>query len=365
MKIDSKFEEYFRGRLHQVFLYVTDVCQLRCDQCLYKTTLASRELDLPIASEMLAIFREYGATKLTFIGGEPTLYGMKEGNRPLFTLIERAKELGYKYVRLDSNGQFAGKLLANGSFRKLDNLSFSLDGHTAQVNDPLRGEGTFAKCTRRLREAVERGYYATITTCIHPKNLSGVEEMVRFAASMGAKELNMHPLFKMGIARDSFSGDAHIEPDDWMAAYEHIRGKIERRAYPIPVRIPQRFITTEQYNAAPDMYNYCPVKMGERILVHPDGSIRICALCIGSPFRIASYSNERIRFEAENSEIAAERVNRKPCMSQVRDFGKLTPLCISYKPFQLEHVWVTQHFDEKYLGTNGPTYPGVYKNGDL
>ena len=48
-------------------------------------------------------------------------------------------------------------------------------------------------------------------------------------------------------------------------------------------------------------------------------------------------------------------------MSQVKEFDNLTPLCISYKPFQLEHVWVTQQFDEKYLGVDNPTYANHYK----
>lgn len=358
MIVDKHFEEYFNGRLHQVFFYITDVCQLYCEQCLYKTTLANREMDFQVALEMLEIYRSYGATKLTFIGGEPTLYGRKEKNKPLFEIIDKAKDLGYKYIRLDSNGQFKDNLLENISFQKLDNLSFSLDGHTAEINDALRGKGTFDKSLKNLQKAVKLGYYATITACIHPRNLDFIEEMIQLAISFGAKEFNMHPLFKMGIDRDNFSGEAHIEPKDWIDTYEEIRRRIDANSYPIPIRLPKRFIASSEYEANPDMYNYCPVKMGERILVHPDGQIRICALCIGSPYHIASYTRDTISFgaPASSNEISLDRIKRKPCMSQIKDFDGLTPLCISYKPFQLEHVWVTQHFDEKYLGVNNPTY---------
>lgn len=361
MKIDKNFEDYFKGRLHQVFFYITDVCQLHCEQCLYKTTLANREMNKDIAFEMLEIYRSYGATKLTLIGGEPTLFGIKEKNKPLFDLIDKAKSLGYRYIRLDSNGQFKQDLLLSESFKKLDNLSFSLDGHTALINDELRGKGTFDNTIKRIKEAVALGYYATITACIHPRNLYFIEDMIQLAVELGVKEFNMHPLFKMGIDRDDFSGNAHIDPKEWINIYDIIRTNIDDSKYPIPVRLPKRFIATSEYEANPDMYNYCPVKMGERILVHPDGTIRICALCIGSPYHIASYTKDLISFGAVHSEISSERVGKKPCMSQVKEFGDLTALCISYKPFQLEHVWVTQQFDEKYLGIHNPTYENHYK----
>ena len=282
MIIDKNFEDYFKGRLHQVFFYITDVCQLHCEQCLYKTTL-----------------------------------------------------------RLDTNGQFKNDLLHNNSFKKLNNLSFSLDGHTSEINDALRGKGTFDKSIEKIKEAVSLGYYVTITACIHPKNINHIEEMIKLSTSLNIKEFNMHPLFKMGIDRDDFSGNAHIEPEEWLNIYNDIRKNIENNKYSIPVRLPQRFIAKDEYETNPDMYNYCPVKMGERILIHPNGEIRICALCIGSPYHIATYTKDKINFGALNSEISSDRIGRKPCMSQVKEFDNLTPLCISYKPFQLEHVWVT------------------------
>lgn len=318
-------------------------------------------MNLSVALEMLEIFYSYGARKLTFIGGEPTLYGIKQQNKPLFDVINKAKSLGYKYLRLDTNGQFKEDLLHNDSFKTLDNLSFSFDGLTPETNNRIRGKNTFEKSIDRLKQAIDLGYYATITSCIHPENITQIEDMIDFFTEVGVKEFNMHPLFKMGIDRDDFSGDIHINPKQWVETYAYIRQNINQGKYKIPVRLPQRFIETSEYQANPDIYNYCPVKMGERILIHPNGEIRICALCIGSPYTIASYNTNKITFGAINSEISLDRVTRKPCMSQTKDFGDLTPLCISYKPFQLEHVWVTQHFDRKFLGSDDSTYAGHYE----
>jgi MoaA/NifB/PqqE/SkfB family radical SAM enzyme len=347
MQVDAAFKEYFSGRLRQVFLYITDVCGLRCEQCLYKTTLANREMDLQSTLALVRLFREYGAAKLTFIGGEPTLYGYKQKNQPLFEVIEVARGLGYEYIRLDTNGQGNHTILDNLSFRKLDNLSFSLDGHTSEINDTLRGRGTFARCTEMIRKATSLGYYVSITSCVHPGNLDYIDEMIEFVTALGASEFNMHPLFKMGIDRDTFTGNTNIDPHAWVDVYNKIRVKIDEGQYPIPVRLPQRFVRTTEYLLDPEAYDYCPVRMGERVLVHPNGEIRICALCIGSPYHIATYNRDEIRFGAPQSEISSERLKRLPCMSQVANFGDLTPLCISYKPHQNEYVWTTGQVDSR------------------
>jgi MoaA/NifB/PqqE/SkfB family radical SAM enzyme len=350
MYIDPMFRDYFDNRLRQVFLYITDLCGLHCEQCLYKTTLANREMDLDTTLELIKIFRDYGAEKLTFIGGEPTLYGIMQNNEPLYRVIETARDLGYEYIRLDTNGQSKLDILDQPQFKRLNNLSFSLDGHNAEINDEVRGRGTFDKCVRMLQRAVSLGYYVSVTSCVHRGNLHHLEETIEFVTELGVKEFNLHPLFKMGIARDHFSGDTDISPIEWMREHDRLWNNIDRGKYQIPVRVPRRFIKTTDYLANPDSYDYCPVRMGERVLVHPNGEIRICALCIGSPYHIASYTQDRIQLGAQFSEISEERLKRRPCMSQIKDFGDLTPLCISYKPFQNEYVWTTQHVDENMFG---------------
>ena len=93
-KIDPRFAGYFRD-LKQVFLYVTDECNLRCVHCLYKPDLIfhlkEKEIELNTALALISDFREMGATKLTIMGGEPTLYGMSQDWKPLLTLIKEAK----------------------------------------------------------------------------------------------------------------------------------------------------------------------------------------------------------------------------------------------------------------------------------
>ena len=108
-KMDQKFKDFFQDNLKQVFLYLIDDCNLRCVQCLYKLDICfqveKKEIAFEDAVKLISDFRELGAVKLTLMGGEPTLYGKKDGNKQLLELIKKSKELGYEYVRIDTNGQ--------------------------------------------------------------------------------------------------------------------------------------------------------------------------------------------------------------------------------------------------------------------
>lgn len=277
-------------------------------------------------------------------------------------LFDRAST-GYRIINL-SNETLVRLVMAEfdtwferGRNALIRHVIFDLAG-VAFDGNILRGRGTFGRCVASLKAAVELGYYTSITTCVHPGNVDHLEAMIEFAASLGAAELNFHPLFKMGIARDGFSGETDISPQRWVAAYRTLRQGIEAGRYPIHVRAPQRFVATEEYRRHPERYAYCPTRMAERILVHPDGTLRICALCIGTPLKIASYDHEQVRFCGWRSELSAERQKRRPCMSQLRDVQGLTPLCISYKPFQHEYVWRHQGIDQRLFGQPGRDLEG-------
>lgn len=343
---DPEFKAYFK-QLQQVFIYVTDNCNLSCEQCLYKPLLRRREeFRLDVATSLLAEFRKMGADKLSVLGGEPTTY------KHLPEFIRYSKETGYKYVRMDTNGQFDPSLLDSRDIQRLDEITFSLDGDTPGINDPIRGSGTFAKCLGNIKKAVSLGLNVNITCCVHKGNIGCdegdnllVNRMIYFAHRIGVKRINFHPLFRMGVPRDDWAGDTDISPDEWGNVYSAIEHNADSQQYEIPVRIPQRFIKSSDFENNPAYFGYCPVKMGERVLVHPNGQIQICALMIGTPFSIAHYAvkGDAIKIAWEHglsNELSKFDLNEPtPCTNQTRNFGSLVPLCISFKPNQQEYIW--------------------------
>lgn len=355
---DARFSDHFNGSLVQVFLYVTDECNLRCTQCYYKPWLKTghAEMDTAVMFALLSEFRRLGARKLSLLGGEPTLYGQADGNLPLPFIARQAREFGFEYVRLVTNGLFNSDLITKGWFRDFDELTFSLDGDSPQLHDPLRGRGKFTQTLGNLRRAVTAGHSVQVTTCVHRGNVGRtdagqllLDRAIRWAECEGAGVINFHPLFKMDIPRDGWSGPTDIDPSEWMTVYKEIRANIDAGHYRIAVRIPQRFVSKKTFNSNSGYYHYCPVKMRERIEVHPNGQIHSCALNNGTPIALARFGSENglvnIHWvDGEQNEL--ERYpflsgSNHPCAVISRDFSELAPLCISFKPDQDEFAWNT------------------------
>ncbi len=351
-RMDYKFSNYFKN-LQQVFMYITDRCNIGCEQCIYKPSInhyINEEIPINEALSLLKTFKKLGASKVTFLGGEPTLYGHKENNKPLLNLINSTKNMGFEYIRLDTNGQAIYHLLKETDFKKLDELAFSLDGFSPETNDILRGKGTFKNAVYNIKKALNEGYKVTITCCVHKKLLTKneneiylIEEMIRFAENLGVSQINFHDLFKAGVPMDTWTGNFETTPEEWVIMYNEIFAKISNDEFNIDIRLPQCFIKKEEFESNPEYYGYCPVKLGERVMVHPNGTIRICSNLICTGFGTARYENGKILWDnTYNNEINGHELNKNtPCTNRSRHkkYGELVPLCFSFKPNQKEHVW--------------------------
>lgn len=351
-RMDPSFSAHFRS-LHQVFMYITDRCNLECEQCIYKPSIThfiNEEIELSTALDLLSTFREMGAAKVTFLGGEPTIYGHRHGGQPLLDLIAGTKSLGFEYVRLDTNGQKTRQFLDQNDFKKLDEVAFSLDGYSAETNDPLRGKGTFLRAVDAIRHAIAAGYHVTITCCVQKLFLEQdsrgslkLETMIRFAESLGVHQINFHDLFKVGIPMDTWTGNFAPQPHEWLPVYHEISQKMYDGQFKISVRLPQCFVTKTEFARNPEFYGYCPVKMGERVMVHPNGTIRICSNLICTGYGVARYHDGQISWDHSSAnELAGHDLTRNtPCTnrSRHRNYGDLVPVCFSFKPGQEEYVW--------------------------
>lgn len=370
ISVDPKFLDHFGGKLRQVFVYVTDECNLRCSQCYYKPWLKKwspeAEMKFDVLSALLAQFRNLGAIKASFLGGEPTRYGILGGSNPRIpAVIRKARDEGFEYVRIVTNGLFPGSLLAEPDLKLLDEVTFSIDGDTPEIHDALRGRGTFRRTLQNVRNALDQGYTVHVTTCVHRLN-SGrtsdgrlmLDRAIRWAEELGVALINFHPLFKMGIARDSWTEENDVSPALWQELYDEIHSKVAAGAYGIPVRIPQRFVTPQIFESDTAYFGYCPVKMAERLEVHVNGQMHSCALHNGTPITLARFSGDsdtlRIEWAEENNEIDRydfDFSSHHPCVVMKRDFGARVPLCISFKPDQEEPVWRSLSIDAKRRGS--------------
>ncbi len=354
--IDQSFLQYFDRKLKQVFVYITDRCQLRCKQCLYKPNVTfgmqDKKIDPEILISLLNDFNLMGATKLSILGGEPSLYDRQNHHRDLIAVIKAAREIGYEYIRIDTNGQFDEKFLSKEGLQEIDEISFSLDGYNPATHDILRGDGTFVKCIQNIKKSIELGYRTHITTCVHRKLTEkhngeyNLEKMIKFSETLNVRTINFHVLFKHGFPMDTWTDQTDIQVQEWVEIYQKLQTQIENQKYGIDVRIPTHFVSKKEFEKNPEYYGYCAAKLGERIMVHPNGILRICSGLISSPYGVGRFSDAKITWDhSKTNELLDHNYSEHTaCTNQMKGMntGGLMPLCFSFKPKQKEFVWNTK-----------------------
>jgi hypothetical protein len=142
---------------------------------------------------------------------------------------------------------------------------------------------------------------------------------------------------------DTWTGNFAPAPKDWVPVYNEVYHKVRNKEFEISVRLPQCFVTKSEFARNPKFYGYCPVKLGERVMVHPNGTIRICSNLICTGYGVARYDNHRIEWDrSAGNEVAGHDLSRPtPCTNRSRHkkYGELVPVCFSFKPDQDEFVW--------------------------
>ena len=345
MTVDGNFLTHFKN-LKQVFLYLTEDCNLKCVQCLYKPSLVTKKSITPdIAKSLLKACKDLGAFKLTILGGEATLYDTDS----LCSIISFAKEIGYRYIRIDTNGLFHKSLFASELFSKIDEVSFSIDGFDNETNGSLRGQGSFVKALANLRLSIQKNIKAHITSCATKQNCKiagGVKQyllsMIKFAEKENVSTINFHGVFKLGTPMDAWTDDSHLETEEWYFAVKDIRELMFSNSFSISVRLPLHIVTKAEFDSNPTYYGYCPSKLGERILIHPSGLMQICSSLLSSCYGCSYFTNEKIIW----NESATNELNElgmkslTPCSHQKALYnGDYVPVCFSLKPYQKEIVW--------------------------
>jgi len=208
-------------RLHELWIQVNDFCNLTCGHCLVSSG-PQRQQGLPTERITDAIDQAValGAERLFFTGGEPLA-------RPdILELIDRVVEThGRELVILTNGTLFTGERLerlaelaapiegepggsaggapGRGSVR----IQVSLDGPTAEINDPIRGEGTFDRIVAGLDRAVGAGLRPTLTATILRHNIGSLDEVVRLAAAHGVRNVHLLWPHRRGRVLDGAHSD--------------------------------------------------------------------------------------------------------------------------------------------------------------
>ena len=154
MDIETRIEEKFRVDNFNSFpqknllIEVTNVCNNKCVFCANrKMTRAKGQIDFDLAKRVLKECYDLGTREVGFYAtGEPLLY------KELYLLIREAKNLGYTYVYLTTNGLLAKRDIIEPLLKEgLDSIKFSINAINAEDYNFIHGVNCFDIVLENLR----------------------------------------------------------------------------------------------------------------------------------------------------------------------------------------------------------------------
>lgn len=179
------------------------ICNLRCRHCFISCSPENdkfRFLSLETCARFLEEAKALRVKEFYFTGGEPF------ANPQMCDILELALRYGPTTVLTNAT------LLKDSTLKRLEALAresahslelrVSLDGSSAKMNDPIRGEGTFDRALEGIRKLVERGYLpiVTITRTWEGSDDEPLAEFSRLLSAAGYDNprLKVLPLIKLG-----------------------------------------------------------------------------------------------------------------------------------------------------------------------
>jgi radical SAM protein with 4Fe4S-binding SPASM domain len=298
------------GRFRNVYLYITEKCQLRCGHC-YMGERLERAIVMPYEQvcSTLLLWRKMGGSKLTILGGEPSLH-------PDFVdIIRFANQVGYEHVILTTNGlRPAAVKLAELEPADFAYVQVSLDGGSARTHESIRGHGTFGVSLETMGELCRAGFDTRIICTVNRANREDVLDLLPVADDLGVSLVKYH-VFSV-IGRGHGNDELAMEPPEWIDFYEHldeIAGDYKTRIWYQPTYARREHMARFEQEG----YRGCIGRTLDRISIFPDGRCYVCSYLFDTDFQFAEMVDGQIELNKGPNEfdLFTSALSRASCGS--------------------------------------------------
>ncbi len=176
---------------------ISRTCNNRCSFCLDAdvqdgTFIPRREVEREIRRGV-----EQGAVRLILSGGEASIHP------DFLDLVGLGKKLGYGHVQTITNG----RMFAYADFTRraveagLDEVTFSLHGHTPELSDELTGvPGSFVQTVAGIRNVVASGIVVSGDVVVSRRNVHHLRSVLDLFITLGIREFDILMVVPFGRA---------------------------------------------------------------------------------------------------------------------------------------------------------------------
>ena len=317
----ERIERVLYGRFRNVYLYVTEACQLRCEHCYMGERLTSaRKMPMPQIAEWLTTWRRMGGSKVTILGGEPTLH-------PDFgDAVHYANKLGFEDVITTTNAQAP----ALRKLRKLGPEDFayvqvSLDGGNAASHDTIRGQGTFDTALRTTAELTRRGFDTRIICTVNQANKDDALRLLDVADELEVSLVKYHVFSTIGTGH--LNASLAMTPPEWIEFCDILQRVAPH--YDTRVWYQPTYARRDQMGRyAAEGYQGCVGRTLDRISVFPDGRAYVCSYLFDTPLNFAQMTDDQVTLNhgANEFDLFTSALARSACG------GCKSPACLGGCP---------------------------------
>lgn len=245
-----------------IYFHVTKACNLRCAYCYFS---AGDPMDKELSTEdALLVLKSASLLKprrVVFTGGEPLL------RKDILKLARALKSIGNGiHLCITTNGTLINEENAKDLVKNFDEIRISIDGFK-EINDAMRGKGTFEKTMNAFRCVLNAGGDPVASVTITSLNLPHLKDFMHFLLRNGILKIHISPLKIVGRAKDN----------KMLCNFEEIKRTVEEFCYEtFGLRL--KSDVKESFNCG----------VGKFLTVYPDGSVYPCHVlafpefCIGN-----------------------------------------------------------------------------------
>jgi len=171
---------------------ITKRCNLACIHCI-SSTGDKRELSTNEALEAINVLSSFGCKELYITGGEPLV------KEDIFEILKKAREKGFK-VGLLTNGLLINKNNIKKIRSFVDEVGISLDGASPEINDKIRGRGTFKKILKAIKILKSCQIPLTTYVTLNQINLGDLENILNLVSNLRIKKIRINEVSLRGRA---------------------------------------------------------------------------------------------------------------------------------------------------------------------
>lgn len=174
---------------------ITKACNLSCLHCI-SSTKTKHHLPPHKALFVINKLHELGCKELYLTGGEPL------ARKDIFDVLKLAKAKKIKTSILTN-----GTLINRKNIKKIkafiDEIGISLDGSSPQINDQIRGTGTFKKIIKGILITKENKIPLTLYITLNNINLKDFEDILKLTKKLGINNLRINEITLRGKAYEN------------------------------------------------------------------------------------------------------------------------------------------------------------------